>query len=469
MLVKSIQRFLASAARRAIKRERPTIVAITGSVGKSSAKEAIAVALGAREPGTDVRATIRNYNNEYGLPFTIFNVRAPGRDPFAWLTVLWRAFWVGWGMGRIGAATLVLEMSADHKGDLSWLTSIARPDISVVTAIAPAHAEYIGTLDEIAHEKATLVRALANDGLAILNADDPLVTAMRKETRAETVYVGESEGSDVRVRDVRVAAETDERGHVMPRGLEVAVEFGDRSPIIGLQQVSRPDSGRPSSFDQSPVASAQTSRFELRGTIGHPQAWAAGAAFAVARALRVPPDAVIQRLERDYHGMAGRTRIIPGIKYTALIDDSYNAASPTAVISGLSDVASIQINKTSQRRIAALGDMRELGAYSDEAHRAVGQEVAAQGFDMLVTCGKLARDIASAAREAGMPPENVLSFDATEEGGRALQDIIRSGDIVYVKGSQGSRMEKVVKELMAEPLQAPFLLVRMTEEWAKTP
>lgn len=462
MLAHAIQRFLASAARRAIKREKPTVVAITGSVGKSSAKEAIAVALGAREPGTDVRATIRNYNNEYGLPFTVFNVRAPGRDPFAWFAVLARAFWVGWGMGRIGAKTLVLEMSADHKGDLAWLAGIARPDISVVTAIAPAHAEYIGTLDEIAHEKATLIRALAKDGLAILNADDPLVTAMRKETRAETIYVGESEGSEVRVRDVRVASETDERGHVMPRGLEVAVELAGRGPLVVNRQAVP-------NRTEGPAGSSQVLRFELRGTIGHPQAWAAGAAFAVAGALKIPPETVIQRLERDYHGMAGRTRVIPGIKHTALIDDSYNAASPTAVVSGLRDVASIPIDKTSQRRIAALGDMRELGAYSDEAHRAVGHEVAAQGFDMIVTCGTLARAIADAAREAGMAQESVLSFDTTEEGGLALQGLMRSGDIVYVKGSQGSRMEKVVKELMAEPLQAPFLLVRMTEEWTRIP
>ncbi|HWR00044.1 MAG TPA: Mur ligase family protein, partial [Candidatus Methylomirabilis sp.] len=344
---------------------------------------------------------------------------------------------------RIGAKTLVLEMGADHQGDLAWLIGIARPDVAVITAVAPAHAEYIGTIDEISREKATLVRSLPKSGLAVLNADDPRVTAMHKEAEADATYVGESEGSDVRLRDVTVSTETDEYGHVMPRGIEVVLEVGAAAP---------PNAG-------------QVVRFELQGTIGHPQAWAAGAAIAVARALDVLPEKAVERLKRDYHGIAGRTRIIPGIKFTALIDDTYNAASPTAVVSGLRDVASIPIEKPSQRRIAALGDMRELGAYSDDAHRTVGHEVAAQGFDMLVTCGTLARAIASAAREAGMPDGTVMSYDSTEEGGMALQSLLQSGDIVYVKGSQGSRMEKVVKELMAEPLQAPFLLVRMTQDW----
>lgn len=436
MITKLIQRFLAASARRAIRRERPTIIAVTGSVGKSSTKEAIGVALGAREPGTDVRASLKNYNNEYGVPFTVLNVHAAGRDPFAWLRIMWRAAWVGWGVGRIGVKTLVLEMGADHKGDLSWLVGIAPPRVAVVTAVAPAHAEFLGSIDDVASEKATLVRALPEDGFLILNADDARVTAMRKETSAAVAYVGGSEGSDVRVHDARVISEVDERGHVMPRGLEVALEAG-----------------------------GHVYRVELRGTIGRPQAWAAAAALAVARHLDVPAETALERLARDYHGIAGRTRIIPGIKYTAIIDDSYNAASPTAVLSGLRDTASIDINGN-QRRVAVLGDMRELGPYGDDAHRSVGHEVAALGFDALITCGASARAIATAAREAGMRDDAISSFDDVERAGRHLQKMLRPGDVMFVKGSQGSRTEKIVKELMAEPLQAPFLLVRMTSDWA---
>lgn len=436
MITKLIQRFLAAASRRAIRREHPTIVAITGSVGKSSVKEAIGVALGAHESGSDVRMSLKNYNNEYGVPFTVLNVKAAGRDPLAWSRILVRALWLGWGWGNIGAKTLVLEMGSDRKGDLAWLTGIAPPDIAVVTAIAPAHAEFFGTIEDVATEKATLVRALGKKGLAVLNIDDARVTAMRRDIAGDAVYVGEAEGSDVRVHDARIASETDERGHVLPRGLEVALE-----------------------------TNGQVYRTELRGTIGRPQAWAAAAAVAVAQRLRIPVDTALSRLHRDYHGIPGRTRIIPGIKYTILIDDSYNAASPTAVLSGLRDVATIEVSKGTQRRIAAIGDMRELGDYSAEAHRIVGAEVATLGFDALICCGTLARAIGDAAIAAGMPEQAVTRFDGSEPAGRFLQDLIRPGDIVFVKGSQGSRMEKVVKELMAEPLQAPFLLVRMTSDW----
>lgn len=431
-----VQRFLGAAARRAIRREKPRIVAVTGSVGKSSVKEAIGVALGTREPKTGVRASLKNYNNEYGVPLTVLGMQTPGRNPLAWAHVLVRAAWVGWGKGKIGATTLVLEMGADRKGDLAALVKIAPPQISVVTAVAPAHAEFFGRVEDVAHEKATLVRSLPKDGCAILNLDDRLVASMRKETAASVFFVGESDGADARIQDVRVSTQEDERGHTIPRGLEVVVEL-----------------------------QGQMLRTELRGTIGRPQGFAAATALAVAHHCDVPLASAVARLQRDYHGIPGRTRIIPGIKYTTLIDDSYNAASPTAVISGLRDVASLDLAKGTQKRIAALGDMRELGEYSDDAHRNVGHEVASLGFDVLVTCGTLARGIADAAHEAGMPKDAIHSFDDVAAAGRFIQDVIASGDIVFVKGSQGSRMEKIVKELMAEPLQAPFVLVRMTSDW----
>ncbi|MBE7524931.1 UDP-N-acetylmuramoyl-tripeptide--D-alanyl-D-alanine ligase [candidate division WWE3 bacterium] len=439
MLNSVIITIFAAAARRAIRREKPFIIAVTGSVGKSSAKETIAAALGAREAGSSVRASLKNYNNEYGVPFTILNVQTPGRDPLKWLLVLWRTLWLGWGFGRIGATTLILEMGADHKGDLAWLVGIAPPSISVITAVAPAHTEFFGTVDDVANEKATLIRALPADGLGVLNNDDSRVTAMRKECRTECAYFGTSEGSDVRIVDAQTLTETNELGHIFPVGLVVSFA------VLGKEYA-----------------------LELRGTVGRPQAYAAAAALAVATKLDIPAAKALERLERDYHGIPGRTRIIKGIKGTYLIDDSYNAASATAVISALRDLAGIPVGE-GQRRIAAFGDMRELGEYSDEAHRSVGHEAAALGIDELVTCGTLARAIAAAAQEAGMSAERIHSFDTSAEGGLFLQGLIRQGDLILVKGSQGSRMEKVVKELMAEPLQAPFLLVRMTKDWIHRP
>lgn len=437
MVKKWIIAFLAASTRRAIRRDKPAIIAITGSFGKSSAKEAIATALGAFEPGSSVRATRKNYNNEFGVPFTILNVSAPGKDPVKWLLVLWHACWIGWGLGRIGAHTLVLEMGADHPGDLAWLVQIAPPQLSVVTSVGEAHSQFFGTVDDVAREKSTLVRVLPKNGIAVLNNDDPRVTAMRKQFEGEAIYFGFSVGSDIHVQGVEIETQTTDEGYVFPIGLHV--EISERGRKYDLH---------------------------LKGTVGRPQAWSAAAALAVAKAFHVPLQEAINRLEREYHGISGRTRIIEGIKKTILIDDSYNAASSATVISALRDLEQIPV-AGEQRRIAALGEMLELGGYSEDAHRSVGEQVVRSGVDILVVCGTLARTIAEQAQSFGMDASKIYWFATSDQAGRFLQDLIHSGDVILVKGSQGSRMEKIVKELMAEPLQAPFLLVRMSDEWQK--
>ncbi len=435
MIKKLLIRFLAASARRILAREKPLIVGITGSYGKSSAKEAIAIALGAMEPGSLVRSSPKNYNNEFGLPFTILNVSAPGRDPIKWLSVLGRACWMGWGFGRVHVNTFVLEMGADRRGDLKWLVSIARPDISVVTGVGEAHSQYFGTIDEIANEKATLVRALARNGFAILNNDDTRVTAMRRDTDAEALYYGFSDGSDIQILKTSFAIIEDDAGHLAPVGIDVAF-----------------------------ACDGQVSELHLRGTIGRPQALAAASALAVARRLEIPLQTALDRLERTYHGIAGRTRIIPGIKGTTIIDDTYNAASAKTVISALHDLMQLGV-KGDQRKIAALGEMRELGEYAEIGNQDVGRAVAESGVDFLVTCGTLARGIGDAAVAVGFAPENVRHTENSADAGRFLQEFIKPGDVILAKGSQGIRMERVVKELMAEPNEAPFLLVRMTEDW----
>lgn len=437
MIKRTIVALLAASAKRAVRREKPVIIAITGSFGKSSAKEATAIAMGVRESGSQVRASLKNYNNEFGVPFTVLDVQAPGRDIVKWLKVLWRTVWVGWGFGRIGAETLILEMGADHPGDLAWLVGIAPPDVAVVTAVAEAHSEFFGTIDDVAKEKATLVRALPADGLAVLNNDDPRVTAMRKDVECEAVYFGFSEGSDVQVLHTKPSVILDERGNFAPSGIEVKLQ-----------------------------ANNQRHELRLKGTIGTPQGWSAAAAVTVAMKFEVSIQKVIERLEKDYHGIPGRTRIISGIKYTTIIDDSYNAASPLTVVSALNDMLQIPLHGD-QRRIAALGEMRELGSYTEEAHRSVGRAVVESGINILVTCGSLARIIAEEARERGFDDRKIYEFDTSEDAGRFIQEILEPGDLLLVKGSQSSRTEKIVRELMAEPLQAPLLLVRMSDEWQR--
>ena len=152
--------------------------------------------------------------------------------------------------------------------------------------------------------------------------------------------------------------------------------------------------------------------------------------------------------------------LIKGIKRSIIIDDTYNS-SPVALHSALETLKDL---RTKYRKIAILGDMMELGRHTAEEHKKAG-EVVATACDLLVTVGLRSRGIAESAIDTGLDEDSVLQFDTSLEAGEYIKNIIKEGDIILVKGSQGSRMEKVVKEIMAEPERAGELLVRQGKEW----
>jgi len=425
-----IQDYFAWCARRAILREKPHVIAVAGSVGKSSTKEAVGTALGAHEEGFDVRVASKNYNNELGVPLTIFGRPAPGRSIFRWIPTLVRALLVGLGRRSIGARTLVLEYGTDHPGDLKHLLSIATPDVAVLTAIGPEHTEFFGSVDAVAQEERAIVRALHEDGVAIMNADDADVMASKAETKAKVITFGEAPDADARLVSWRVAVDPQD-----------------------------PDA---SGLDVEVAMYGSDLRFRLRGSFGKPQALAAAAAIAVAFAMDRNMHHVEARLN-GHQGMPGRTRLLEGIKRTMLLDDSYNS-SPLAALSAVRDLAAYPV-ADGCRRIAALGDMLELGTLTDQSHRDLGNAVAKSGIDMLVACGTFAHVVADAAKEAGMPEDHVFVFAKSPEAGSFIQERLKEGDVVLIKGSQGVRMEKITKELMAHPERASELLVRQGREW----
>ena len=148
-----------------------------------------------------------------------------------------------------------------------------------------------------------------------------------------------------------------------------------------------------------------------------------------------------------------------------IIDDTYNS-SPEPAISALHTLAKINV-KPGAERYAVLGDMLELGPETENAHRVVGMKVAELGIDFLITVGEASKHTANAAREAGLAEHQIAMFADSVSAGKFLQDKLEEGDVILIKGSQGVRMEKIVKEIMADPLQAPALLVRQGPEWAK--
>lgn len=292
----------------------------------------------------------------------------------------------------------VLEMAMRAPGEIRALCQIARPDVGVVTNVGPTHMETLGSIEAIAEAKAELVESLPRDGVAVLNADDPRVRAMALRAQCPAVFYGRASDAEVRATEV------------VSRGLE-GVSFqlhwrGESAPVhlseLGVHNVSNA---------LAAAAVALVDGMSLSET---------------ARALesaRVP----------------SRIRALRGRSDCTILDDTYNAspASMGAALALLSEVPA-------RRRIAVLGDMKELGPAERAGHREVGRR-AAQAAHQLHTVGELGRLIAEAAREAGLA--EVHHWSTKEEAARAVARELASGDVVLVKASRAMAFETIVEEL----------------------
>jgi UDP-N-acetylmuramyl pentapeptide synthase len=161
----------------------------------------------------------------------------------------------------------------------------------------------------------------------------------------------------------------------------------------------------------------------------------------------------------------GRLNIVKGIKNTIIIDDTYNS-SPQSCTAALEIVSRIEL-PVGAKKFAILGDMLELGSLSEKSHLEIGRQVYKNKISKLIIVGERSRDIARGAEKAGMSKDNIFHFAFSDEAGRFIQEQINQSDLILVKGSQGMRMEKIVKEIMAEPLRAKELLVRQDNGWLK--
>lgn len=419
-LIKCLQK----KAQKAVRKHHPTIIGITGSVGKTSAKQAIAVAL---EDQLQVRVSHKNYNNEIGLPISILGKEAPGKSVTKWLSLL---------LSPISSMpeVIILEYGIDHPGDMDALCSIAQPNISVVTGISPVHAEFFADIHALVAEKAKLVSAAPKDGVIILNADNEFVLSMKGKARGRILTYGKN--GELRLNSVEIQTRIDD--HVEP-GEVIAKTVADFS---------------------DPEKDGQ---LVLTNSLGYAPVMAALAALAVVRAMQLDEARAIQALEKMFKPTPGRLFPLPGIKGSTVIDDSYNAA-PAAMQNGLEILRQFPLYREDDRRIAVLGSMAELGAYTEDEHRHIGLKVA-EVADVFIAVGESMKFAMEAAKEAGMDEDAIEWFKDSHEAGRYLDRTVQEGDIVYVKGSQSMRMERVVKDIMAEPFRAKELLVRQEDKW----
>jgi alanine racemase len=403
VVVPDTRQALQAWARTILARQRVKIIGVTGSVGKTTAKEAIATVLGGRFPVFKNRA---NYNGLYGLPIALGELQPEHR-------------------------IAVLEMAADHFGEMALLCEIAPPQIAVVTTVEPAHLETFGSLEAIAREKGELIAALPADGLAVLNADDPRVVALRERTAARVVTFGA------------------EPHHHMPGTSQVP----GMSPDILARNIIVTREGL--RFDVETPGGRDHVHFPL---LGRHQVYAALAAIAVGLACEIPLAAILIRLAAMPR-IPGRLNPLAGRRGSLLLDDTYGS-SPAAAEAALETLAALE----GRRKIAVLGDMLELGAGEAAGHAQVGR-AAARLADLLVTKGDRGRLMAEAARAAGMGSEQVVITYTAEDAARAVLERLGPGDVVLVKGSLAIRMEQVTRLLLADVTAAADVLVRQDAAW----
>ncbi len=422
MPLKILKKTLRKLARLTIWRYRPAIIGVTGSAGKTSAKLAIKAVL---ERDRRIRTSFGNLNSDLGVPLTILGdwsaddlalvsrATPRGTKKFQkigfWIKVIilstWRIIFASRGSYP---ELLILEYGADRPGDIKYLLSIARPNISVITAIGdiPVHVEFYGGPDEVAREKGRLIEYLPAGGFAILNGDDDVVMNLQSRTRARVMTFGFDKSCEVRISRFENKLKDGQ-----PSGISFKLEHG--SAIVPVR---------------------------IDNVFGRAHAYAAGAAAAIGLAFGMNLVAISEALAQ-YAPPESRMQLLPGIKYTSIIDDSYNA-SVIAMRSALETLAALP----AKRKIAVLGDMLEIGKYTVEAHEMLGR-MAAKDADVLFTVGPRAKFIAESAREAGMKRAVIFSFDTASEAIKPVKDFIKKGDLILLKGSHSMELNKIVEEI----------------------
>jgi UDP-N-acetylmuramoyl-tripeptide--D-alanyl-D-alanine ligase len=404
---------LALKAKQYLRKNRTQVIGITGSIGKTSAKEAIYTILKDR---FNIFHSQKSFNTDIGMSLAILQEDESGFSSVSsWSKILYRVF----RKPKAFYQKMILEMGADKPGDIKKLVKIGRPNIGVVTMIAPVHLNVgqFKDVNEIAKEKGQLVKLLPKDGVAILNYDDPLIRNM--PTQARKVTFGTEHGADVRGKNIESTS----------KHLKFTVDYKDQSeeftvPVLGKFQIY---------VFLSAIAVALQFGISLKDCANS------------LKSFPLPP---------------GRMNSIAGINRSMIIDGSYNA-SPVTMKRALELLGEIK----AERKIAALGTMNELGEMAKEAHLQLGREVAGVA-DLLITVGPEAATIKQGAVEAGMAENRIYTFLDSEEAGHFLKNELSAKDLVLVKGSQNRvRMEKLVKIIMQHPHKASVLLCRQGKEW----
>lgn len=347
------------------------VIGITGSLGKTTTK---GMAFHLLRSCAHTVASPKSFNNSIGLPMTLFQLSAS--DQYA-----------------------VLEMGTNSPGEIRRLAEIGRPEVAVITSIAPVHTEGLGDLDGIAREKADIVHYMTSDGTLMVNGDDPLCRKIGEGFHGQVVTFGCDQGCDVRAKAVERTR--DGIRFVLNDHDEIVLEH-----VRGLHNVYNALAAAAVYLHCGFDASRLPERF---------------------RGFRLPP----MRLQ------------LIDVGERQCLCDCYNA-NPRSMAAALDELASIEGGRP---RAALLGDMAELGDVSQSSHERLGRRVAERDLALLVAVGPMMRHAADAAVEAGMSPDRILRFDSAEEVKPHIGSAMPEDCLFLLKGSRSMKLESVLQHL----------------------
>ena len=353
------------------RRSQASVVGITGSNGKTTTRQFTTTVVSQQ---FNTLATAGNFNNEIGLPLTLLGLEPDHQ----------------WA---------VVELGTNNPGEIDRLADICSPDIGVITNIGPAHLEGLGSIEGVAREKGSLLNGLRKNGKAVLNADDPRVLQLARQTRNRVILYGLSADAAVRATDV----------HEKAAAISFALNISGESVSIRLNSPGR---------------------FMVTNAL---------AAAAVGYQLGLSCSRIKAGLEA-FTPVSGRMNIQHTTNKIHIIDDTYNA-NPDSMQAAL---ATLQTMRGGSRGIFVAGDMLELGNQAPSLHSRIGAMAAQSGISRLYARGEFADRVVSGARGEGMPAANTI-IGSRQEIIADLTNWLRPGDWLLVKGSRGMAMEKVVQ------------------------